>query len=122
MNVMRPPSESLLFGSRHYTDVSRALGELQARRPIRIDTTGEALLALPIEALDDQRLIEFEELCRPAELNLIVTQQRDPSKLVGLTGAGIEIAARIPLEAPVTPDNKRYLTTKAVRSGHRLSI
>ena len=32
MNVMRPPSDSLLFGSRDYTDVSRALGELQARR------------------------------------------------------------------------------------------
>jgi GTP cyclohydrolase II len=43
-------------------------------------------------------------------------------KLDGLSNDGIEIAARIPLEAPVTPDNKRYLTTKAVRSGHRLSI
>jgi hypothetical protein len=29
MNVMRPPSESLLFGSRDYTDLSRALGELR---------------------------------------------------------------------------------------------
>lgn len=46
----------------------------------------------------------------------------NPSRLDGLSNAGIEIAARIPLEAPVTPDNKRYLTTKAVRSGHRLSI
>jgi len=76
MNVMRPPSKSLLFGSRDYTDVSRAVGELQARRPIRIDTTGEALLVLPVEGLDDQRLIEFEDLSRPAELDLIVTQQR----------------------------------------------
>jgi hypothetical protein len=58
MNVMRPPSKSLLFGSRDYTDVSRALGELQARRPIRIDTTDEALPVLPVEGLDDQRLIE----------------------------------------------------------------
>jgi len=30
------------------------------------------------------------------------------------------IAARVALEAPVTPHNKRYLTTKAVRSGHHL--
>ena len=52
----------------------------------------------------------------------ILLLTNNPSKLVGPTSAGIEIAARIPLEAPVTPDNKRYLTTKAVRSGHRLSI
>ena len=37
-----------------------------------------------------------------------------------LTKAGIEIAARVPLEAPINPHNKRYLTTKAVRSGHKL--
>ena len=33
--------------------------------------------------------------------------------------AGIDISARIPLEAPITPHNKRYLTTKAMRSGHK---
>ncbi len=96
MNVVRPPSESLLFGSRNYTDVSRALGELQARRPIRIDTTGEALLALPVEGLDDERLIEFEELCQPAELNLIVTQQR-------ALALGIKSAA--PLSVPLSKMN-----------------
>lgn len=76
MNAVRPPSDSLLFGSTEYTGVSRAVSELQARRPIRIDATGEALLALPVEGLNDQRLTEFEGLCRPAELNLIITQQR----------------------------------------------
>jgi len=76
MNVVRPPSQSPLFGSRDYTDVSRALGELQARRPIRIDSAGEAFMALPVEGLDDRRLAEFEDLCRPTDLDLIVTQQR----------------------------------------------
>jgi GTP cyclohydrolase II len=73
---MRPPSASRLFGSRDYTDASRALSELQSRRPIRIDSIGEALLALPVEGLDDQRLVEFEELCQPAGLKLVLTQQR----------------------------------------------
>jgi GTP cyclohydrolase II len=44
----------------------------------------------------------------------------NPAKLDGLTRAGIEIAARVPLEAPINPRNKRYLTTKAARSEHQL--
>ena len=76
MNIVRPRSASGLFGSKDYTDASRALNELQARRPIRVDSTGEALLVLPVEGLDDRRLTEFKELCRPAGLNLVVTQQR----------------------------------------------
>ena len=44
----------------------------------------------------------------------------NPAKLDGLTQSGIEIAARVPLETPINPHNKRYLTTKAVRSGHQL--
>jgi hypothetical protein len=37
----------------------------------------------------------------------------------GLTSAGIEIAGRMPLEAPINADNRRYMIAKAVRSGHR---
>jgi GTP cyclohydrolase II len=44
----------------------------------------------------------------------------NPAKLDGLAQAGIEIAARIPLETAINPHNKRYLTTKAARSGHQL--
>jgi GTP cyclohydrolase II len=43
----------------------------------------------------------------------------NPAKLNGLTRAGIEIASRIPLEAPINSHNRRYMTAKAVRSGHR---
>jgi GTP cyclohydrolase II len=50
----------------------------------------------------------------------VVLLTNNPAKLDGLTKAGIEITARVPLEAPITPHNKRYLTTKAVRSGHKL--
>ena len=49
----------------------------------------------------------------------IVLLTNNPAKLDGLTKAGIEIAARVPLEAPINPHNRRYLTTKAVRSGHK---
>jgi len=50
----------------------------------------------------------------------IVLLSNNPAKLDGLTKAVIETTARAPLEAAITPHNNRYLTTKAVRSGHKL--
>jgi GTP cyclohydrolase II len=49
----------------------------------------------------------------------IVLLTNNPAKLDGLTKAGIEIAGRMPLEAPINADNRRYMTAKAARSGHR---
>ena len=50
----------------------------------------------------------------------IVLLTNNPAKLDGLTRAGIEIAGRMPLEAPINADNRRYMTAKAARAGHRL--
>jgi GTP cyclohydrolase II len=44
----------------------------------------------------------------------------NPSKVEGLTRAGIDIVGRIPLQGPVNADNRRYLTAKATRAGHKL--
>jgi GTP cyclohydrolase II len=44
----------------------------------------------------------------------------NPAKLDWLTKAGIEVCGRIPLHGPVNADNRRYLTAKAVRAGHKL--
>jgi GTP cyclohydrolase II len=44
----------------------------------------------------------------------------NPTKLGGLASAGIEITGRIPLEAPINADNRRYLTAKVARAGHHL--
>ena len=44
----------------------------------------------------------------------------NPAKLDGLTQAGIEVSGRIPLHGPVNSDNRRYLTAKATRAGHKL--
>ena len=40
----------------------------------------------------------------------IVLLTNNPAKLDGLTSAGIEIASRMPLEAPINADNRRYMT------------
>ena len=50
----------------------------------------------------------------------IVLLTNNPAKLEGLSRAGIEIASRMPLEAPINADNRRYMAAKAVRAGHRL--
>jgi GTP cyclohydrolase II len=44
----------------------------------------------------------------------------NPAKLDGLAQAGIEICGRIPLHGPVNAENRRYLTAKAMRAGHKL--
>ncbi len=50
----------------------------------------------------------------------VVLLTNNPAKLDGLAEYGIEITARMPIEAPVNADNRRYLTAKAARAGHRL--
>jgi GTP cyclohydrolase II len=44
----------------------------------------------------------------------------NPAKLDGLAETGIEVVGRIPLHGPVNADNRRYLTAKATRAGHKL--
>jgi GTP cyclohydrolase II len=44
----------------------------------------------------------------------------NPAKLDGLAQAGIEVSGRIPLQGAVNADNRRYLTAKATRAGHKL--
>jgi GTP cyclohydrolase II len=70
---------------------------------------------------DDERDYGIAALMlRALNYTRIVLLTNNPDKLNGLAKAGIEITARVPLEAPITAHNKRYLTTKAVRSGHKL--
>jgi GTP cyclohydrolase II len=44
----------------------------------------------------------------------------NPDKVAALHRAGITVEGRHPLTGPVTPENRRYLATKAVRAGHLL--
>ena len=44
----------------------------------------------------------------------------NPRKVVGLAGFDLEIVERVPVEAPVTDENRSYLQTKRARMGHIL--
>jgi GTP cyclohydrolase II len=76
MNEAQTGASSALFGSRRHIGVSRGLGEFHARRPVLFTATGEAVLALPVEGLDRQRLLEFMALCAPVMPQLIITERR----------------------------------------------
>jgi len=45
----------------------------------------------------------------------------NPRKFVGLSGYGLEIVERVPIEVEVTDDTRRYLETKKQKLGHDLS-
>jgi len=44
----------------------------------------------------------------------------NPAKIGGLAGFGIDVVGRLPLVAPVSRENRRYLAAKAKRAGHRI--
>ncbi|MDA0263758.1 MAG: bifunctional 3,4-dihydroxy-2-butanone-4-phosphate synthase/GTP cyclohydrolase II [Chloroflexi bacterium] len=52
------------------------------------------------------------------KLNLLTN---NPKKVAGLSGFDLEIVDRIPVEAEVTEENRRYMKTKKSRMGHILS-
>lgn len=49
----------------------------------------------------------------------ILLLTNNPAKLEGIAGAGISVAGRIPLEAAINADNRRYMEAKAERAGHQ---
>jgi 3,4-dihydroxy 2-butanone 4-phosphate synthase/GTP cyclohydrolase II len=44
----------------------------------------------------------------------------NPAKVSGLTDGGVDVTARVPLAAAVTPYNLRYLVTKRDKLGHQI--
>jgi GTP cyclohydrolase II len=50
----------------------------------------------------------------------VILLTNNPTKLDRLSKAGIEIVSRMALEAPINADNRRYMTAKVTRAGHRL--
>jgi GTP cyclohydrolase II len=111
MSAAPMPAQSAIFGSREHLDVSRAVSELQARRPVRVSTSDESLIALPVEGLDHQRLHEFAMLRAPAIPKLIVTQQR-------ARAIGIETSTPMALSLPGTVNASGIIELAAGSKGH----
>jgi GTP cyclohydrolase II len=113
--------KSALFGDSGHLGVSRALSELQARRPIRVNASGEVLFALPVEGLDDQRLHEFTALRQPNAPELIVTPQR--ARAIGIeTSIPMTLSLARDLNArtifDLASDGKSRFTARTTAASH----
>lgn len=100
----------------------RGLGLLNKIRAYRLQDAGldtvEANMVLGFE--NDER--DYRIAARILQLlgcSRVLLLTNNPDKLVGLSNNGIEVCGRLPLQAPVTASNRRYLETMATRAGHR---
>ncbi len=87
---------SILCGKREQVDASRALAEFRSRRPLVIYSGGEALLCLPVEGLDRERLAAFRALAAPITPRLVLTGSR--ARSLGIKASGpiaIEVSERV---------------------------
>jgi len=101
----------------------RGLGLANKMRAYRLQDLGldtvDANVTLGFE--DDER--DYRIAARMLQLlgcGRVVLLTNNPMKSDGLAAAGIEVCGCTPLHAPVNAENRRYLTAKAVRAGHRL--
>jgi GTP cyclohydrolase II len=101
----------------------RGLGLANKVRAYRLQDTGldtvDANTALGFE--DDER--DYGVAARMLSMlgvSRIRLLTNNPAKLTSLSEAGIEVVARLPLQAPVNRDNRAYLTAKAARAGHSI--
>jgi len=98
----------------------RGLGLTNKMRTYRLQDDG-------LDTFDANTTLGFDDderdygiaahMLRMLNCTRIVLLTNNPAKLDGLTRAGIEIAGRMPLDAPVNADNRRYMTAKAARAG-----
>jgi GTP cyclohydrolase II len=101
----------------------RGLGIANKMRAYRLQDAG-------LDTLDANTTLGFDDDERDYEIAARMLQMlgctrvlmltNNPAKLDGLARTGIEVSGRISLHVPVNADNRRYLTAKATRAGHKL--
>ncbi|MBI4888546.1 MAG: GTP cyclohydrolase II [Acidobacteria bacterium] len=84
------------------------------------DDTVEANERLGFPADGRDYRVAFEML-RSLGVNSTRLLSNNPRKLAGLTGEGLSVSERLPIEIEPTPSTARYLKTKKDKLGHLLS-
>jgi 3,4-dihydroxy 2-butanone 4-phosphate synthase / GTP cyclohydrolase II len=83
--------------------------------------TVEANLALGFKA-DERDFGIGAQILTDLGLREIRLLTNSPTKRVGLSGHGLTVVERVPLEIPPNPRNRRYLETKKEKMGHLLKL
>src|SRR5262245_28904052 len=97
---------SILCGTREHVGTSRALAEFRSGRPVIIATSKETLWCLPVEGLDNDRLLAFREAAAPITPRLVLTSSRAGS-------LGIEASAPVAIELCADVDTRTVLALVA---------
>ena len=101
----------------------RGLGLVNKMRTYQLQDDGlDTIDANAVLGFDDDER-DYGVAVRMLELlgcKRVLMLTNNPAKLEGLAQAGIEVSGRIPLQGPINSDNRRYLTAKATRAGHKL--
>ena len=101
----------------------RGLGLANKMRTYQLQDTGlDTVDANTVLGFDDDErdygvAARMLQILGCTRVNLLTN---NPAKLDGLSHAGIEVSGRVPLHGPINSDNRRYLTAKATRAGHKL--
>ncbi len=101
----------------------RGLGLANKIRAYRLQDAGldtvDANTALGFE-YDEREYSIAARMLKALGCARVLLLSNNPAKIDGLAENGIDIEGQIPLLAPITSDNRRYLTAKATRAGHRI--
>jgi GTP cyclohydrolase II len=103
----------------------RGLGLANKIRAYSLQDAGldtiEANMMLGFES-DERDYCVAGRLLQLLGFHRILLMTNNPDKLAGLESAGVEVSGRLPLQGPITANNRQYLMTMAERAGHRLSF
>jgi 3,4-dihydroxy 2-butanone 4-phosphate synthase/GTP cyclohydrolase II len=89
--------------------------ELQDAGADTVDANTE--LGLPVDA---REYSAGAQMLADLGVRSVLLLTNNPAKVSGLTDGGVDITARVPLAAAVTPYNLRYLMTKRDKLGHQI--
>lgn len=73
-------------------------------------------------AADARRYEQCAEILKDLGLRRVKVMSNNPDKIKALKAAGLEIAARVPLEISPSPEKLNYLQVKKMQMGHLLEL